>query len=41
MSWLYLTWRSLVGGVSRQTMFSSRPLASISQSIPWALRMAS
>jgi hypothetical protein len=37
----YFTWRVLDGGASRQTIFSSRPFVSISQSIPWALRMAS
>jgi hypothetical protein len=37
----YFIWRVLVGGVSRHTIFSSRPLVSIAQSIPCALRMAS
>src|SRR5450631_3357024 len=37
----HFTWRVLAGGLATQTIVSSRPLASIEQSMSWALRMAS
>jgi hypothetical protein len=37
----YFIWRVLAGGLATQTIVSSRPLASIEQSMSWALRMAS
>ena len=36
----YLISRELAGGLATHTIVSSRPLASIEQSISWALRMA-
>jgi hypothetical protein len=38
---IHFTWRVLVGGLPTQTMVSSRPFASIEQSISCALRIAS